>query len=64
MRKVEEYKKHAEECRQLAAAASNDENRRQLLEMAETWESLARDRHEQLQRQKRISRLETAPEGK
>lgn len=62
MRKAEEYKKHADECRQLAAAASNEDSRHQLLEMAETWESLARDRLDQLARQKRISELEGGSE--
>ena len=59
MRKVEEYKRHADECRQLASVSSNEESRRQLLEMAETWEGLARDRAEQLARQERISVLES-----
>ena len=58
MRKVEEYKKHAQECRQLATASSNEESRIQLLEMAETWEALARDRAEQIAREKRIMALE------
>jgi hypothetical protein len=63
MRKAEEYKKHADECRHLAASASNEDSRRQLLEMADTWESLARDRNNQLALQKRISALEGDSEG-
>ena len=63
MRKVEEYRKHAEECRQLSAASSNDESRRQLLDMAETWESLAKDREEQIARQKRIDAIEGSGGG-
>ena len=63
MRKVEEYMKHADECRQLAASASNEENRRQLLEMVETWKSLARDRNDQIARQARISAFENSGNG-
>ena len=59
MRKIEEYRRHAQECRQLATASSSEETRRQLLEMAETWESLARDRRDQVARQQRIEALET-----
>jgi hypothetical protein len=60
MRKVEEYLRHVQECRQLAASSSNEESRRQLLEMADTWDSLARDRQEQVARQQRIGALETS----
>ena len=59
MRKIEEYRRHAEECRQLAMASSIDESRRQLLEMAETWDGLARNREEQIARQKRIAAMES-----
>ena len=58
MRKVEEYQRHADECRQLANRSSNEEARTQLLQMAETWEGLARDREEQIARQERITALE------
>ena len=58
MRKVEEYRRHAAECRQLATATSNTDSRRQLMDMADTWEGLARDREEQLAREQRISALE------
>jgi len=58
MRKVEEYIRHAEECRQLAWASSIVETRGQLLEMANTWEALARQRQEQIARHQRISALE------
>lgn len=59
MRKVEDYKRHADECRLLAAGATNDDTRRQLLDMVETWESLARDRAAQIDRKKRIAAWET-----
>ncbi len=63
MRKVEEYRRNAEECRQLATRSSNEETRTQLLQMAETWEGLARDREEQIARQERMSALEENEDG-
>jgi hypothetical protein len=63
MSKVEEYRRHAEECRQLATKSSNEEARTQLLQMAETWEGLARDREEQIARQERITALEKNRDG-
>ena len=63
MRKVEEYRRHAEECRQLAGKSSNEETRTQLLQMAETWEGLAHDRGEQIARQERITALEAKKDG-
>ena len=44
MDKPKEYREHAEECRTLARNAQNEEQRRQLLELAETWGSLALER--------------------
>jgi hypothetical protein len=41
MSKSREYLDHAEECRALARNAQNEEQRRQLLELAETRGSLA-----------------------
>jgi hypothetical protein len=63
MRKVEEYRRNADECRQLATRSSNDETRTQLLHMAETWEGLARDREEQIARQERMSALDGSGDG-
>jgi len=58
LRKVEEYRRHADECRQLASLASTDEHREQLLQMVEMWNGLAEDRQEQLARSERIAALE------
>jgi hypothetical protein len=44
MRKVSEYRRHADECRALAALMPSGEQRDQLLAMAETWDRLAEDR--------------------
>jgi hypothetical protein len=58
MGKVEDYKRHADECRAMARNSSNEEHRRGLLTMAETWESLARDREAHMERQKRLGALD------
>ena len=60
MRKIEDYRKHAEECRELARGAKSEEHRTMLLNMVATWEGLARDREEQIARQSRLSVLDSA----
>ena len=44
MKKTDEYRRHAEECRVLARHMKNAEYRGQLLVMADTWETLAIER--------------------
>ena len=44
MKTAAQYRKHAEECRLLARQMAEGEQREQLLEMARTWDSLARTR--------------------
>jgi len=44
MKKASEYRVHALECRSLATQANSDEHRKQLMAIAETWETLADDR--------------------
>lgn len=44
MKKASEFQEHARECLALAEGMKPGEHRDQLLRMAETWESLARDR--------------------
>lgn len=44
MKKASEYLQHARECRDLAAKMDSEEQRSQLLGMAEHWERLADDR--------------------
>jgi hypothetical protein len=44
MKKASEYRQHAAECRALAASMESDEQREQLLQMADHWEKLADDR--------------------
>jgi hypothetical protein len=50
MKKASEYRKHADECRALALTMADSAQRDQLLEMAATWDNLARDRSELVQR--------------
>jgi len=61
MKKVSEYRDHAEECRRMAAGTSNEEHRAALFKMAETWDSLAEERTERLRQQQRIAALEHSP---
>jgi hypothetical protein len=44
VKKVSEYRQHAEECRELARSTTNPEHLRQLDEMAKAWEMLANER--------------------
>lgn len=50
MKKSADYRLHAIECRQLAARAVTPAEREQLLEMAQTWDSLAQEREEAAKR--------------
>jgi len=50
VRKVLEYKAHADECRKMAGNMKNPEHKKQLQDMAEAWEMLAREREKQLER--------------
>jgi hypothetical protein len=58
MQKVEEYRKHAEDCRRLANTARDEQAKHQLLQMAETWDSLAVSREQDKIRAERIKALE------
>jgi hypothetical protein len=58
MKKVEDYRAHAEECRSLADRARSDEEKAMLMNMAATWESLAVDREAHIVRQRRMAELE------
>ena len=44
MQKVSEYKQNAAECRQKAAQTTDLQLKKQLEEMAEAWDRLARER--------------------
>ena len=63
MKKVEDYKRQAAECRAMARVAANEEQRQGLLAMAETWDGLAANRVAQVERQKRIDALDQPSGG-
>jgi hypothetical protein len=44
MKKVEDYRAHAGECRLMANRSRSPEDKAMLMNMAATWESLAADR--------------------
>ena len=46
MKKIAEYERHAAECRQLAAEMRNPQQRKQLEDMANVWDRLARERRQ------------------
>lgn len=46
MKTAADYRKHAQECLVLANQMPSGEQREQLLEMARTWEALAKTREE------------------
>lgn len=48
MRKVAEYEAHAAQCRRMAAQMKNALHKKQLVEMAKAWETLAEARRLQL----------------
>ena len=58
MKKAEDYRRHAEECRVMARGTTDEEQRQGLLKMAATWEGLAENREAQIDRQKRIDALD------
>ena len=55
MKKMEEYKQHAEECRELARRSKTQADREMLLNMATTWEQLAAGRAKTLDTQSRLA---------
>jgi hypothetical protein len=48
MRKVSEYRQHADECLAMARRAKEPEQRKQLVEMADAWIMLADERAAQI----------------
>jgi hypothetical protein len=51
VQKLSEYKAQADECRRMAAQVSNPDHKRSLIEMADTWDTLAETRSRHLQQQ-------------
>jgi hypothetical protein len=54
MKKVSEYRKHAEECRELARRSKTQAQREMLLNMATAWDSLADGRAKKIEKQGRL----------
>ena len=48
MKTIEDYRQHADECRQLASRARTPKERDMILNMAATWEVLAKSREKML----------------
>lgn len=48
MRKVSEYMEHAAECRRMANQMRDSQHKKQLEDMAQAWEMLARERTREL----------------
>jgi hypothetical protein len=62
MKKVENYRTHAAECRTMARRSSPEE-RDMLLKMAETWDYLASSREGQIAWQQRMESIASGPGG-
>ena len=61
MKKVEDYRQHAVECRKMANRIRRPEDKDMLMNMAATWESLAANRETQIARQRRMTEFEGRP---
>jgi hypothetical protein len=59
MNKVEDFRRHAAECRLMANRARSLAQKNMLENMAQTWDSLAIDREVHIARQDRLAVLET-----
>jgi hypothetical protein len=58
MKKVEDYRRHAQDCRLMANRSRSPEERGMLTNMAQTWDSLAVNCEEHIARTKRMAALE------
>jgi hypothetical protein len=63
MQKVEDYRMHAAECREIAGRSRSPDDRDMLLNMAETWDTLASNREAQIARQRRMDHIAAGPGG-
>ena len=64
MKKASEYRQHASECRALAVSMDSEEQREQLIQMAEHWEKLARDRLELISNHPEMAREDEHDEAR
>jgi hypothetical protein len=63
VQKAEEYRKHSEECRMLAGRSRAPAERDMLLNMAKTWDDLAKARASQIAQQQRMKDIAAGPGG-
>ncbi len=61
MNLVDEFRRRADECRDLAKKAMNEDHRTLILGMAETWDILARQRQVFLERNPEASQSAELP---
>jgi hypothetical protein len=52
MKTVAEYRRHAEECRELARRARSPEEREMILHIAQTWDKLAKGRERKVTKER------------
>ena len=58
MKKIEDYREHAAECRDLARRSRTQADRDMLLNMATTWEALAAGRAKTIETKNRLASIE------
>jgi hypothetical protein len=61
MKTVQEYLRHAEECDALARKATSEEQRDQIVKMAQTWRMLGEERRQKLQKLGQVPDGSSAP---
>jgi len=52
MKTVAEYRRHADECRELARRARSPEEREMILQIAQTWDKLAKARERKITKER------------
>jgi hypothetical protein len=62
MNKIAEFRKHAADCRELATKTANSEHQKMLLDMAQTWDELAKQRDQILGAVGAVSVLDKLPD--
>jgi hypothetical protein len=62
LKKASEYRQHAKECRDLARGMEHNEQRKQLMDMAEMWDRLAIDRAALIERHPELAKPGEAEE--
>lgn len=55
MKKASEYRMHARECRALALQLQDGQHKQQLLDMADTWDSLAEEREKKAFKESKVA---------